>query len=88
MAYCAGLPLDGAGWRLPTLTELKSIVEQVAGYTKTINQTAFPETTAGWFWTSSPDPDAGSVGMYYIDFNRGSPGIDNKFDCNFVRCVR
>jgi hypothetical protein len=53
-AYCAGLTLDGSGWRLPTLGELHSIVDTTVTSPPMINQTAFPNTPADCFWTSSP----------------------------------
>lgn len=87
-AYCAGLTLDGSGWRLPTLDELESIVDlTVASPGPTIDQTAFPSTPTAWFWTSSPyaGPPAGA---WAVAFNFGyssSTDTDNNLR---VRCVR
>ena len=40
-------------WRLPNLKELSSIIEQQC-YDPSINETAFPNTPAKSYWTSSP----------------------------------
>jgi len=86
-AYCAGLNLDGSGWRLPTRYELKSIVDDTVAKPPTINQTAFPSTPAEWFWTSSPY--AGSSGLAWcIYFYSGSSGYNGVGVVHRVRCVR
>jgi hypothetical protein len=86
-AYCTELTLDGSGWRCPTLTELQSIVDTSVTSPPTINQTAFPNTPAEWFWTSSPY--AGSYGPAWgVNFFNG---ISNSSDLDSgygVRCVR
>ena len=56
MTYCAQLYLDGSGWRLPTLTELQSILDKSIT-PATINLWAFPSTPAFAFWTSSEAGD-------------------------------
>ena len=85
-AYCAGLTLDGSGWRLPTLTELPSIADfTVAG--PAINQIAFPNTPAEVFWTSSPY--AGSSGYAWLgSFNYGGAESADVSNSYRVRCVR
>jgi RNA polymerase sigma factor (sigma-70 family) len=52
-AYCAGLTLAGGGWQLPTRIQLMSIVDP-AHSGPAIDSTAFPDTPAQYFWTSSP----------------------------------
>lgn len=91
VAYCAGLSLDGSGWRLPTYTELNSILDTTVAYPPLINKAAFPNTPAEDFLTSSL-PCSGNCGTsYYIDvnFSAGDNTADynGNADCR-VRCVR
>ena len=91
-AYCAGLATSKFGgysdWRLPTVKELRSIVDyRVAAPGPTIDQTAFPNTPAERFWTSSPR--AGSSGdAWFVNFNDGRSNYDDVGNGSRVRCVR
>jgi hypothetical protein len=87
--YCAGL---GAGWRLPSLTELQTIVDETK-VSPSIDGTAFPSTPPGVFWTSSAD--AGNPGdptglpdAWYVDFNSGNADVVSDLFVLSVRCVR
>jgi hypothetical protein len=80
-ASCAGL---GAGWRLPSLTELQTIVDDTT-FNPAIDQTAFPNTPGTYFWTSSA---YGSDGAYYVFFDSGFTGIDGACVTFSARCVR
>jgi hypothetical protein len=88
-AYCEALSLGGlSGWRLPTYKELSSIVDfTVASPGPAINQTAFPNTPADYFWTSSPY--AGSAGMAWdVNFKLGVSSYYGLGSDLRVRCVR
>ena len=87
-AYCASLALGGlSGWRLPAVTELSTIVDFTVTSGATIDATAFPNTPADDFWTSSPS--AGYSGyewvVSFIDGALYSPDVDVN---DRVRCVR
>jgi hypothetical protein len=87
-AYCASLVLGGvSGWRLPAWKELLTIADLTSdGATSSTDQTAFPNTPAEGFWTSSPFPDSSSSGLY-VDFSNGSVGNCGNRNLR-VRCVR
>lgn len=88
--YCAQLVLNGQnGWRLPSLSELQSIVDGSSAV-PAIDRSAFPKTPPHYFWTSSPNrygPETGK-NAWSVDFYYGySAGydVDNAYR---VRCVR
>ncbi len=84
-------------WRLPTVDELKTLVSCSKGKDKnkgicnaesekpTINQQAFPNTTAMWYWSGSPSADY----AWNVSFVSGnSYGSSNRSYSNAVRLVR
>ena len=88
-AYCAGLTLGGlSGWHLPTYKELSSIVDfTVTSPGPAINQTAFPNTPATTFWTSSPYAGSfGSAWLVYFDLGTSFNSVVGGY--GWVRCVR
>ncbi len=54
LTYCAGVgkTLGGAGWRLPTVKELQTLVDESRS-SPSIDPTAFPGAPSTTFWTSS-----------------------------------
>ena len=84
-AYCAALPLEGGGWRLPTSIEIQSIVE----YSKPqpgplIDTVVFPNAPIDDFWCSSGlSPNFGRVMK-----DDGRTVSANAMDLLRVRCVR
>ncbi len=86
LTYCNGLKLDGGGWRLPNINELKSlIVDKVA---PTIDG-KFDNTSSSYYWSSTSYE--GSKGYAWIVyFGNGNVYYDFNKDGNYsyVRCVR
>ena len=89
-SYCASntAGLAGAGWRLPGVKELLSIVDRKQ-YNPAIDTTAFPNTPAEWFWSATPFK-GGSSFAWGVDFDVGvSDGYVNSIAYDGrVRCVR
>jgi len=83
--YCAWLPLRGQGWRLPTLGELKAVVD--SRFDPTIDTGSFPNTPAEQFWSSSPLAGSSSF-VWNVDFATGKVRADTKGSLFRVRCVR
>jgi hypothetical protein len=93
-SYCTTSRSGGlSGWRLPTVSELVSLVDFTVPFPgATINEVAFPGTTADKSWTSTPylgpyDPIANA---YVIDFGYGrtdSSSVTGDDVAIRVRCV-
>lgn len=87
-AYCEGLDFAGfSDWRLPSRIELVSLVD----FTKSapaIDTTAFPETPATMFWTSSPVISLAKNEFWTVDFNSGATSSADAGTPYQVRCVR
>jgi hypothetical protein len=86
--YCQNLNLGGysSGWRLPTLIELESVVNDSV-YNPAIDTTAFPGTPSYWFWSSSPYAYATS-GAWVVNFVFGYTLTYDTSNTYRVRCVR
>lgn len=85
--YCAALTIAGGGFRMPTRTELVSLVD----YTRSspaIDVAAFPSTAAEGYWTATQSGNSPNA-AWGIDFSDGSSGgkVD-KSSVAHVRCVR
>ncbi len=86
--YCQGLgaSLGGAGWRLPTVKELQSILD----YTRSapmIDPGAFPATASSSFWSSTPVMGETSS-AWEVFFDYGVTTNIYVTDSSYVRCVR
>ena len=72
-SYCANSRTGGlSGWRLPTVTELISLVDFTVPFPgAAIDGAAFPGTTPDKFWTSTPYLNPGSdpsANAFVVDF--------------------
>ena len=89
LAQCAGLTYPAgsyADWRLPNALELFTIVKQ-EGAAPFIDQTAFPGTVSGYYWTSTTyvPSTTGAMSVYFVS---GFVLNVSKTNVNYVRCVR
>ena len=85
-AYCAALPLEGAGWRLPTRIELQSIVDYSKAHPgPAIDTVVFPNAPNDVFWCTSPT--ATGFG-WAVDFESGYTLGTTATNLYRARCVR
>jgi hypothetical protein len=96
--YCQGLALGGHAWRLPSIRELSTLVDE-AQVAPSINRTMFPGTKYGsssnnWYWAShlAAGQSTAAWAINFDDgftgFNAGASGAWNYFTAAWVRCVR
>jgi hypothetical protein len=76
--YCAGVSLPGSGWRVPSVKELSTLVDDSAQF-PAWDTTAFPDTGFYYFTTSTP-------GNIQVFFALGTVTVDRS--SMLVRCVR
>jgi hypothetical protein len=96
-AYCTALALNGHTWRLPSINELATLVDE-ARVGPAINRTAFPGTKYGsrsnnWYWANrvygtSTYGWAINFDDGFTGYNSGASGDWNYFTGAWVRCVR
>jgi hypothetical protein len=102
-SYCASLNLNGHTWRVPSINELATLVDE-AHVAPAINKTMFPNTRYGsysnnWYWASTAYGTSGYG--WAINFDDGFTGYNsgsatgknggpewNYFTGAWVRCVR
>ena len=89
------LEADKGQWRLPTVKELLTLVDEEMYGTfengeivyRPIDRNAFPNTPTELFWTSTHDfQDDGDIWM--VDFSDGKTAKDDKGSLHYYRCVR
>jgi hypothetical protein len=86
LAYAA----SQTGWRLPNVNELSSLVDHsvIPGTgIATIDETAFPNTSASWFW-SAWSVDRHPTYAWSVNFERGYIDYNFRHYANLVRLVR
>jgi hypothetical protein len=88
LAYCQNLRLGGAGgYRLPTVKELATLVDETASAAPAIDATAFPSTAAAFFWSSTPLVDAPGK-AWGVHFQKGNATTTTTPTTSRLRCVK
>lgn len=98
VSYCRSLGLNGQTWRLPSIREAATLVDE-AEVAPSINSNIFPNTEYGarsnnWYWAShSAQGNASAAWAINFDdgftgFNSGSSGDWNYWTAAWARCVR
>ncbi len=84
--YCANLPLDGGGWRLPMIEELETLVDG-GKYNPSVTENVFQDIIPGYYWSSTTAANNTSY-AWSVHFNSGDSDNRSKRFSNYVRCVR
>lgn len=75
-----------AGWRLPNVKELASLVDRGCK-SPAIDGAAFPNTSTGWYWSSTPNATAGGS-PWAVHFDNGTVAYFWGSGAESVRLVR
>lgn len=86
MSHCLNLQLDGSGWRVPSMKELQSIVDETR-IEPSIDVTVFMGTQREPYWSSSQRA-ANTGERWLISFDYGGATRDSLNATYPVRCVR
>jgi Protein of unknown function (DUF1566) len=84
LSHC---PARGAGWRLPTLKELLTLIDPATSF-PAIDRAAFPSTPQSEaFWSATPAVGAEPFVAWYVEFLNGNASMRSDGELT-VRCVR
>jgi hypothetical protein len=81
-SYCQSL---GAGWRLPSVTELYTIVDEKQSFSA-VDATAFPDRPNGNYWSSSYFDNNGTE-AWWVALGYGNAFHAHVSEVQLVRCV-
>ncbi|MCC6751880.1 MAG: DUF1566 domain-containing protein [Deltaproteobacteria bacterium] len=88
-AACGKLSTEGTGWRMPSISELESLVDR-SRYNWALDPAAFPRPQSPLedrFWSATPS--AGTPGSgWQVDFYHGNSNTQSKATKLYLRCVR
>lgn len=85
LSYCQTLPLAGYNWRLPSVSEMNSLIDRTTA-NPAIQGTYFPATATGNYWTSTTDPSTPASAWFYVFAQGRVQSAAKTFSYN-VRCV-
>jgi hypothetical protein len=79
---CMNLTLANKTWRLPNITELRTLINFGAS-NPAINTTMFPQTVSGAYWSVNES----GANAYTVNFSNGESYALSKTGSNVIRCV-
>jgi hypothetical protein len=85
-SYCAELKVHGSGWRLPSIKELHTLVDETRTL-PAIDASVFPSTPPTFFWTASRVASFNQY-LWAVNFSEGTDAWFTEETLRFVRCVR
>lgn len=89
LSYCENLVLGGASdWRLPSIKELHSIVDDTAAAEPAINTSVFGATKSGFYWSGTPELGAANTDAFGVQFVTGITATQTTNSLGLIRCVR
>ncbi len=87
--YCEGLNLDGTGWRLPNINELKTIIDDSRLEPAIVD--GFTTTEPYYYWSSTTFESTKTI-AWSVNFSSGTSYSNRIKDDDtkrcYVRCVR
>ncbi len=87
-SYCFSLSLSGGGWRLPSMKELLTLVDETRK-NPALDPQFFPGTMwMHYFWSSSSYAFSPANSAWNVSFSDGITATNSKSLQQYVRCVR
>lgn len=84
--YCFSLSLDGGEWRLPSIEELETLVDN-GKYNPSVTENIFEHISSSYYWSSTTAANSPSYAWSVGFLNGNSDSYPRKND-HYLRCVR